>query len=109
MSHVTAAFLVQGHKITTRGQPRTRYQPSRDPLFLGLFPTDSGRENHRKQQKGMGGGGGVGGREKGLNEVQAHPHLMEKVTVFPELLYGQTAFLFEEPHLSPQLQEEVAD
>lgn len=43
---------------------------------------------------------------QGLNEVQAHPSHTEKVTVFPELC-DKTVFIFEEPHLSPQEQEEV--
>lgn len=43
---------------------------------------------------------------QGLNEVQAHPAHAEKVTVFPRL-HDQTLFLFEEPQLSAQEQEEV--
>lgn len=48
----------------------------------------------------------VGGGGQGWIEVQAHPPSTGKVTVLPELR-DQAVFLFEEPHLSAQEQEEV--
>ena len=67
------------------------------PFSWAFVQQTVGERTIESNRKGWEEEEGVG---KGLNESQAHPHLVEKVTVFPQLLYGQTAFLLEEPHLS---------
>ncbi len=81
-------------KSATWGRQLTQYQCFHSLPVLPLLLCFTGRE------------GVVVVVGQGLNEVQAHPPNAGKVTVFPEL-HDQTVFLFEEPHLSAQEQEEV--